>query len=82
MTKITVFGQEGKKEDKKEIELCYVFDTLDNEIRRDSIHPSHHDNVVLLGKAYGKDCELIMVWDDDDDYKLIYLGHWNDGVVG
>ena len=42
------------------------------------------DNVALLGDVYmDPEYSYILVWDDDKpDKKVVFRGHWNDGVIG
>lgn len=74
MTKITVFGQEGKKA--IEFVRCLTIDGA----KEPTYTPEHYGEVMLMGKNSGYD--LIIAYDEGDAGKAIYLGHWNDGVVG
>lgn len=77
MTKVTVFGQEEAKKKEKNIEFVWYI-TSEGE-REEPCRPCHWDNICLLGNN-GK-YDIFLVWDDDDDSKVVYLGHWNNGVV-
>lgn len=47
------------------------------------IKPKQWDNLMCLGKAPSQqEYDLILAWDDSStNGKVVYLGHWNDGVV-
>lgn len=80
MTKVSVFGkQPTKTKELKKIEFVEGLDAP-SKMRCASRGPSSYENVMLLELGYFNDGDLIMAW-DNIDYKMIYRGHWNDGVV-
>ena len=47
-----------------------------------STQPRDYDNVQLLRKGYGGGYDVMYAWDAKAPTGgLVYLGHWNDGVV-
>jgi hypothetical protein len=41
------------------------------------------DHIRLVIKGRNDEFDVIAVWDDDDPSSpTLYLGHWNDGVIG
>ena len=46
---------------------------------------NNYDHVSLIHKSTGyseeDDYDIIMCWNHKSGCKLLYLGHWNDGVV-
>lgn len=79
MTNISVFGEQNEQKKREAIELVWF---LNKGGRMKAIaSPDSWDHICLLGADAKTDFDLIMAWDDDDDYKYIYLGHWNDGIV-
>lgn len=78
MTKVSVFGEEPKKE-RKPIELCKF---LNGETFEDSKeNPNPLAEVTLLEKDYFC-CGYDLIWcfyEWGDG--IAYLGHWNDGFV-
>lgn len=80
MTKITVFGNEESREEKKKIEFVYWLDPEEGPDGDFDVSPSDYDNLCLLGRDDYNKYDLIMAW-DINNARTIYLGHWNDGVV-
>lgn len=80
MTKVTVFGEQESKAEKKPIELLHLVSVVGMDITLASDKVGFYDNVCLLGKTYRK-YDFIMCWNNDDSHKEVYLGHWNDGVI-
>ena len=80
MTKTSIFGQsEVKQEEKKPIELTFCLQ-------------SHSDNLYKSNyKVEGMYKELVLLYNngtydvilaiEETDRKILFLGHWNDGVV-
>lgn len=82
MTKVSVFGQETEKKEKK-VSFIYLLNPtgLIQSINY-SQKPENYDNVQLYRKSYhGADYDLILAWNENGTNRDIYLGHWNDGVV-
>lgn len=81
MTKVSVFGQNATElKELKPIELIKSLDGGFN-FYISNQKASHYNNVMLFEKNYGQSgFDLIFAWNDIDD-KVIFIGHWNDGVV-
>lgn len=85
MTKVIILRQEPKEEKKlKPIEFVkFLSGRLiieDQPIDGDTA--SSWENVELICKSYTTKYDLMFVYDDDDrDSGILYLGHFNDGVV-
>jgi hypothetical protein len=83
MTKVSVFGQQPTEtKELKKIELCYI-PRLDRTYYETNHKAEGFDNVQLLVKRL---CDtdlydIILCWDNGAINPVIYLGHWNDGVV-
>lgn len=73
-------NQKDTKSDKKCIE--FVKELLNGfEFYKAVGKPKGWDNVVLLSSDYEK-FDLIWAYDNNNNNDgLLYLGHWNDGVV-
>lgn len=85
MTKTWIMdGCERAKSKKRSIELCYiVYDGLDPPGYVDTEIPAgDYDCVALV--ALGGEYDVIVAWNDGCaiNERSVYLGHWNDGVVG
>lgn len=80
MTKVSVFGQQPTET--KELKKIEFVEGLDapSKMRSASRTPYSYENVMLLELGYFNDGDLIMAWDSIND-KMIYRGHWNDGIV-
>lgn len=79
MTKCTVFNpeQQKEKEDKKPIEfVTYIHSEGVAKVYNNL--PHDYDNIVLIKRGT---LDTMLAYDTDPDLGLIYLGHWNDGVV-
>jgi hypothetical protein len=45
--------------------------------------PGSFDNVRLIAKGIKGEYDVIATWQDNSPESIfIYLGHWNDGVIG
>lgn len=74
-------------EPKKRIELVRFIDTSnDSELSEVANHSatdaSDWDNLRLVIKGDPNEFDVIAAWDNDSSGPNLYLGHWNDGVVG
>ena len=81
MTKVSVFGQNATES--KQLKPIEFLESLDGEFKfyKTSSSPSHYNYVMLFEKNYGQSgFDLIFAWNDIDD-KVIFIGHWNDGVI-
>lgn len=84
MTNVSVFnGHEGNDGGKK-MEFIYMLKQYDGGLSPAQTTPNQWDNVMLMSKnpcSEGKGFDIIVAWNKDTTLKVIYLGHWNDGVV-
>jgi len=76
------------KPSKKPIELvryissCKEYE-LSNVASTTSCSPSDWNHIRLVIKGNGYEFDVIAAWSDYcDDSPALYLGHWNDGVIG
>lgn len=83
MTKVSVFGQQPvETKYLKKIEFVkYVDNSGELRVSTRSQRPSVWQNVQLFDKAKFSKYDIIIAWDDNTEAKVIFLGHWNDGVV-
>jgi len=82
MTKCIVLGEEPEVRMLKPIEFKYSF--LSNLERKEAKRsPSQFENIELICRQYSTNgiFDLMFAFDEDRKYGIIYLGHWNDGVV-
>lgn len=80
---LEAFTQSTKQEktSKKPIEFCksvsktgYILKTV--------INPKQWGNVILLIQSEDNDYDIMFAFDNNAKYEgVVYLGHWNDGVV-
>lgn len=78
MTKVSVFGEPEEKEKKlKPIRLVKLLDIKYKFV--DDNESEGFDEIMLLEKKYG-DYDLIWCFTKGKG-GILYLGHWNDGVV-
>jgi len=82
MTKTSIFGQsEVKQEEKKPIKFVKYISKSFCEFQDARIKPIEWGRVMLLNPNYTDDLDLMWAYDGDPNYGVLYLGHWNDGIV-
>ena len=81
-TKVIILGEsEAEKPELKKIEFVKY---LDSNFERATCvtKPSEYENIVLLRKHYGlTGLDLMYAYGENPDLGILYLGHFNDGVV-
>lgn len=82
MTKVSVFGQEATESKQlKPIEFVKVL-TNNGSVNTSLRDAKSWDNVQLFRKSEGYKYDIIIAWDNSlPQYPMVYLGHWNDGVI-
>lgn len=85
-TKCIVIGQnETIKKELKKIEftkaLCLNINLNNSLISNAECSPCHFDNVELIQKRLNGICVMLAYNDNNREGGMIYLGHWNDGIV-
>jgi len=82
MTKVTILGQElTEKKELKMIEFVKWL-TLTEEFGIPSNTPRQFRNIILLQTKYTIDkLDLMYAYDTDVNCGVLYLGHFNDGIV-
>ncbi len=84
MTKTSVFEQEEteQKKELKPIKFERVVAGFEEEETTDKTYPpNNYNKIVLLEINYYKDLDLMWAYYDEPNKGVLYLGHWNDGVV-
>ena len=77
-----------KLDAKKPIELVRFIDANTNrpfaDVATDTASdPTDWNHLRLVVKGDRNEFDVIAVWDDDSDTSpALFLGHWNDGVIG
>ena len=46
------------------------------------LSPKNWDCLALLSKGGENKYDTIVAWNEDENEKFVYLGFWNDGIVG
>lgn len=84
MTKVSIFHEEFIPK-KKSIEFVYSWNDKMTERLHAVSKPSSFKHVVLIAKDFSSDdnksYDLIFAYDTSKSAGILYLGHWNDGVV-
>lgn len=81
MTKIVnLFGPQLESPVKKPIEFVKALSS-EGFVSGSSSKPENWKNISLLIQDGGQ-YEVMLAWDDSPNDGVVYLGHWNDGVVG
>ena len=79
MTKVIIIGEEPKT-GKKPIEFIKACEA--DEWGSPMSEPKHCGNIELISKKFTSEFDLMFAYDDDDrGCGVLYLGHFNDGVV-
>lgn len=84
MTKVGIFGQETVTRISRPIQFVKIINS-NGEIESTSYSPNEWNNVVLiLDRTQNNErYDIMYAWDDDAQTNgRIYLGYWNDDVVG
>lgn len=79
MTKVIIIGQQQETEPKKKIEFVKIL-CADLSFREAESEPRAYKNIELICRNYG-DFDLMFVYNEDRNDSILYLGHFNDGVV-
>jgi hypothetical protein len=81
-TKVIVIGKSEKKKAKTAIEFQSFLDTA-LQIDFGAYSPSRYKYIELICKDYALGFDLMFAYDDPNDrsFGVLYIGHFNDGVV-
>lgn len=81
MTNVTVFGEKKIDLGRGKIVLTMILKD-DMSFEKSNIEADNWENVLLLVDKYTEDgLDLIYCYDAQPNDGVLYLGHWNDGVV-
>jgi len=80
MTKVIILGQEPENKELKPIEFVKCLYS-DLEFSSDCSPPKVWRNIELICKNYATKFDLMFAYDEDRSNGILYLGHFNDGVV-
>jgi hypothetical protein len=81
MTKVIILGEQPEKKELKPIEFLGYLDAF-FKFNSNCSKPNVWKNIVLIRKGYSiEGLDLMYAYDDDKKEGLLYLGHFNDGVV-
>jgi len=81
-TQVIVIGKPEKGKTKTGIEFRSFLNTSLN-IDRGAYSPSHYKYIELICKDYALGFDLMFAYNDPNDrsFGVLYIGHFNDGVV-
>jgi hypothetical protein len=81
-TQVIVIGKPEKGKTKTAIEFQRFLDTS---LRIDdgAYSPSHYKYIELICKDYALGCDLMFAYNDPNERScgVLYIGHFNDGIV-
>ncbi len=80
MTKVIILGQEPEKKKGKPIEFVKHLSS-DLFFHTSTLEPHNYKVIEVVCLKYTKEFDLFFVYDDDRDCGILYLGHYNDGIV-
>jgi hypothetical protein len=81
MTKVIILGEQPEKKELKPIEFVkYLGSEL--KINSNPTEPKFWKNIELICRNYSSEpFDLMFAYDDNRSGGVLYLGHFNDGVV-
>jgi hypothetical protein len=80
MTKVIIIGEQPEKKELKPIEFVkYLYS--DSEFKPNCSNPQKFTNIELISKNYFKEYDLMFAYDENRSKGILYLGHFNDGIV-
>ena len=82
MTKVIILGQEPEKKELKPIEFVKVL-SYDDKFKFTTVYitTERWENIELICKNYQNTYDLMFAYDDNRHEGILFLGHFNDGVV-
>ena len=81
-TKVTILGEQPIEQEKKKIEFVWRIDTSKAEKGAVKNPPAQWGNIELIkSKNTHFDFDVMLAYDDDRNCGVLYLGHFNDGIV-
>ena len=80
MTKVIIIGEQPEKKELKPIEFVKYLD-YHLEFSSGCSSPKKWENIELICKNYFNKYDLMFAFDEDRNNGVLYLGHFNDGVV-
>ena len=82
MTKVIIIGEHPEKKELKPIhfEKVLSFD-VSFKFTTAYITPERWENIELICKNYQNACDLMFAFDNNRHEGILFLGHFNDGVV-
>lgn len=85
MTQCIIIGEDKKAGVK--VKVIEFKEAVYSEIRDPYIssagcHPNRYDHIELVRKGNSKFYDIMFAYMNDRSDGILYLGHWNEGVVG
>ena len=80
MTNVIILGEQPKKKELKPIEFIQYLD-YHFEFNSNCTKPQRFKNIELICRKYLTGYDLMFAYDEDRNQGVLYLGHFNDGVV-
>ena len=80
MTKVIILGEQPEKKELKPIEFVKYLD-YHFEFSSGCSSPTLRENIELICKNYAAKFDLMFAYDEDRNNGVLYLGHFNDGIV-
>lgn len=80
MTKVIILGEATPEQAKKPIEFKKWI-TSNLAINNTAHKPKEYANIELICRNYTPDLDLMFAYDGERSNGLLFLGHFNDGIV-
>jgi hypothetical protein len=81
MTKVIILGEQPESKELKPIEFVKSLN-MDNDFIKAVSIPDLHDNIELICRNYNhENQDLMFAYNEHRNEGILYLGHFNDGIV-
>jgi hypothetical protein len=83
MTKVRDLTRQNEGEEKRLKPIEFVKESVRDEWSKfeNDLSPKDWDNIELVAQSYCDNLDLMIAFDDIRGEGVLYLGHFNDGVV-
>jgi uncharacterized secreted protein with C-terminal beta-propeller domain len=80
MTNVIIIGEQPAKKELKPIEFKLKLDS-NHGFTSNFGSPKQWENIELICKNYSTQYDLMFAFDYNRQHGILYLGHFNDGIV-
>ena len=81
MTKVIILGKEPEKKKGKPIEFKKYLESDLKIVGRPLFNPSNYKTIEVIVRNYAQNFDLFFAYNNIRKNGVLYLGHYNDGIV-